>query len=309
MKKIFFTPLVFFSLFWILPLSAQTLFRSEPVRFLALGDSYTIGQSVTVEESWPIQLGRALQEEGLMMEEIKIIAQTGWRTDQLQNSILTEDPETRYNLVSLLIGVNNQYQGGNIETYEAEFEELLKTAIRLAGNNENRVMVLSIPDYAYTPFGNGSASISLAINQFNTVNRRITNQYQVAYHDITPISRQGLDDPSLVASDGLHPSGKMYALWVRQIMLSLDILETTSLHNLTETREIQVFHDHIRVTTAREKSILTIYNIGGQKVFQQNNLAPGPPHRIAIPSLNRGLYLVALEQEGTTVKLAKLVVY
>jgi lysophospholipase L1-like esterase len=197
---------------------SQSVDIDNPVRFLALGDSYTIGQSVPVADRWPEQFAEELRKKDYDVAALKIIAQTGWRTDNLIYAIETERPLIGYNLVSLLIGVNNQYQGASINTYEDEFEELLKTAISLAGDNKESVFVLSIPDYGYTPFGESNQlSISTEINAFNNVNKRITDWYGVAYFDITSISRQGLINTSLVASDGLHPSGEMYARWVELI--------------------------------------------------------------------------------------------
>lgn len=200
----------------------QTIKVSEPVNLLALGDSYTIGQGVGANERWPAQLMQALQEAGFATGELKIIAQTGWRTDNLKNAINQQLPLNGFNLVSLLIGVNNQYQGGTTQAYGPQFEDLLNQAIALAGYNHSKVFVLSIPDYAYTPFGNGNPLISQQIDAFNQVNRNITELYNVAYIDVTPISRGGLANPALIAGDGLHPSGLMYRLWVDEIMLKIE---------------------------------------------------------------------------------------
>ncbi len=209
---------VIFFLFFITSAIGQTIKVREPVSFLALGDSYTIGQSVGATERWPVQFMSELRRLGYGTGELKIIAQTGWRTDNLKNAINQQLPLNGYNLVSLLIGVNNQYQGGDILTYAKEFEELLVQSLSLAGGSPSHVFVLSIPDYAYTPFGNGSPDISAEIDEFNEINRLITQQYNVKYIDITPISRKGLAQPELVASDGLHPSGLMYAQWVAEIL-------------------------------------------------------------------------------------------
>jgi len=152
---------------------------------------------------------------------LKIIAQTGWRTDQLQNAIQNQNPEIKdstFSIVTLCIGVNNQYQGGNPETYRTEFEQLLNTALTRAGGRRERVFVVSIPDYAYTPFGQGNATISQQIDQFNTINQSITLQYGIAYVNITDISRQGLQTPGLVASDGLHPSASQYTAWLGKLL-------------------------------------------------------------------------------------------
>lgn len=193
------------------------------LNFLALGDSYTIGESVAENERWPNQLANAFREKGINMADPKIIATTGWRTDDLKNAIIRENPDKNFDYVSLLIGVNNQYQGKSAASYAPEFEELLKMAIAFADGKKERVFVLSIPDYGFTPFGKEKKeSITKAIDEFNNVNKSIAEKYDVRYFDITPISRKGFENPSLVANDGLHPSGKMYSEWVRVILKGLE---------------------------------------------------------------------------------------
>lgn len=187
--------------------------------FLALGDSYTIGHSVSEQQRFPVQLLDSLKAEGYPFETVQIIAKTGWTTDELQTAInATEDLEESYGLVSLLIGVNNQYRGRPVKNYIPEFEALLQQAIDFADGNKDRVIVVSIPDYAYTPFGNGRTEISEGIDEYNAANKQITESYGIRYIDITPISREGLDHPELVASDGLHPSGEQYTRWVSAIL-------------------------------------------------------------------------------------------
>lgn len=200
----------------------QSLSTSKPIKFLALGDSYTIGESVDENLNWPNQLSEALVKRGFQIERPKIIATTGWRTDNLKEAIKTARRKEEYSLVSLLIGVNNQYQGKSIEQYGPEFKELLLTAIKLAKGKKENVFVVSIPDYGYTPFGKPKqAEISKAIDQFNEINKSITDKMGVKYVSITEISRLGLDQPDLVAEDGLHPSGKMYSMWVERILQTL----------------------------------------------------------------------------------------
>lgn len=187
-----------------------------PIKYLALGDSYTIGESVQPTGRYPVQFAKQLNDAGIETESPQIIATTGWRTDQLIEAVAnTTFPDT-FDLVSLLIGVNNQFQGKPISTYEKEFEELLQTSIDLAGGDKNRVFVLSIPDYAFTPYGQNSNpnSISEGIDNFNAVNKTITENMGVRYFNITPISRKGVEEPALVASDGLHPSAEQYRRWV-----------------------------------------------------------------------------------------------
>jgi lysophospholipase L1-like esterase len=201
---------------------AQEFPKNKSLKFLALGDSYTIGESVAEDQRWPRKLVEALRKKGYLVEMPHTIATTGWRTDDLMHAINKDHPSKDYDLVSLLIGVNNQYQGKSAAIYSTEFEALLDTAIEHAGNQGSMVFVLSIPDYGFTPFGKKRRSeISSGIDVFNTVNRSIAEKKGVKYIDITDISREGLRDPELVASDGLHPSAKMYGLWVDRIIQSL----------------------------------------------------------------------------------------
>ena len=200
-------------LFVVIVMSSISLYGQSRVNYLALGDSYTIGESVAENERWPNQLAQRLN-----IRTPKIIATTGWRTDDLSGAINAANLKNEYDLVSLLIGVNNQYQGKSAAQYEIEFEDLLKTAIQLAKGKSKNVFVVSIPDYGYTPFGKPKQeTITPQIDEFNRINKRIAGKYQVTYFNITDISRTGLDDPALVAADGLHPSGKMYTLWVEII--------------------------------------------------------------------------------------------
>ncbi len=202
-------------------MSAQ---NSKPLKYLALGDSYTIGESVAEGERWPVQLAAQLRGKGIEIDNPRIIATTGWRTDNLKNAINIAQIKETYDLVSLLIGVNNQYQGKPVDQYAVEYEDLLKTAIALAGGNKAKVFVVSIPDYGFTPFGKPKQEkISKELDEFNEVNKRITESYGIQYFNITDISRDGLDDPELVASDGLHPSGKQYKLWVDRIVGGLKV--------------------------------------------------------------------------------------
>jgi len=189
----------------------------QHTKFLALGDSYTIGESVAEPERWPNQLAAKLK-----IPQPTIIATTGWRTDNLKDAIEAASLKPEYDLVSLLIGVNNQYQGKPIEVYEREFEELLQTAIKLAKGKKKNVFVVSIPDYGFTPFGKAKQEkISTELDQYNAINKSIAAKYNIQYFDITPISRKGFEDTELVAADGLHPSGKMYAQWVELIYSGL----------------------------------------------------------------------------------------
>ena len=191
----------------------------SPLRFLALGDSYTIGESVAENKRWPVQLVAALREQGVHIADPEIIARTGWTTAELNRGIKQAELQGSYDLVSLLIGVNNQYRGLSQAEYRDEFVDLLETAVSLAGGQANRVFVVSIPDWGVTPFANrqNREQIGTAIDAFNTINRTETEKRGIFYIDITEISRKALADGALIADDGLHPSGKMYRLWVEEM--------------------------------------------------------------------------------------------
>lgn len=183
--------------------------------FLALGDSYTIGQSVAEAERFPNITAELLKNMGKGTSVPKIIATTGWTTANLLTELNANPPATNYDVVTLLIGVNNQYQNRSISEYRTEFTQLLLKAISYARGNKTHVFVLSIPDYGVTPFAQNSdtARIAMEIDLFNTVNKEISLANGVQYLDITPISREGKTDNTLHAADGLHPSGKQYRRW------------------------------------------------------------------------------------------------
>ncbi len=195
--------------------SNQPQYNATAKKYLALGDSYTIGQSVAVEERFPNQTNALLATQAVAVNTPDIIAVTGWTTTNLLNALNASPPANDFDFVTLLIGVNNQYQGKSIDEYKNEFTVLLNRAIKYAGNRKSRVFVLSIPDYSVTPFAQGSdtAAISTQIDAFNLANKNITTQLGVTYVDITPVSREAAKDKSLIATDGLHPSGKQYKRW------------------------------------------------------------------------------------------------
>lgn len=199
-----------------------------PIRYLALGDSYTIGESVPSDKNYPNQLVTALRNAEVSMEDAQIIAKTGWTTDELNAAIQEASPDTTFHIVSLLIGVNNQFRGWSMATYTVEFEDLLKQAIRFANGDQSKVFVVSIPDYAYTPYGQSHEpdNISKGIDDFNDINRTITKKYNISYFDITPISRKGIVEPILVATDKLHPSGEQYTRWVELIVSDIQKMVT-----------------------------------------------------------------------------------
>lgn len=187
-----------------------------PFNYLALGDSYTFGQTVDAKDRYPDILSDSLAQDGFRNDSTIILARTGWTTSDLLQAIEQENLQDTFSMVSLLIGVNNQFRGGSIEQYETEFKELLQIAIQYTGGNKEKVFVISIPDYGYTPFGlnRDTMMITQEINEFNALNKMISDDMGISYFDITPISRLGLVEPELVTADNLHPSGKMYQRWV-----------------------------------------------------------------------------------------------
>ena len=186
------------------------------VDILALGDSYTIGESVAEGERWPVLLAAALRAGGQPVAEPRIIARTGWTTDELAQAIAAAKPGSDYDLVTLLIGVNDQYRGRSINDYPERFSALLAQAIGFAGGRPGRVLVLSIPDWGATPYATGRdrAKIAAEIDAYNALNRAATEAAGARYVDVTPVSREAATDAGLLAPDGLHPSGAMYARWV-----------------------------------------------------------------------------------------------
>lgn len=188
-------------------------------RLLALGDSYTIGEAVAENERWPEQFISMLEKCGVEFDTPEIIATTGWTTGELLLAIESANPQGPYDMVSLLIGVNNQYRGHSLEDYKVEFEKLLKKAIFFAEGDVKRVLVISIPDWGVTPFAadRDGEKIAIEIDAFNKENKSISSSYGVDYIDITPHSRLALHDHSLTASDKLHPSNRVYTYWAELI--------------------------------------------------------------------------------------------
>jgi len=185
------------------------------LRFLALGDSYTIGEAVDPADRWPVQLVARLRERSVDIDDPEIIATTGWTTDELDAGIDEAAPRGPYDLVSLLIGVNNQYRGRTEAEYRAQFRRLLVRAVGFAAGGAGRVLVLSIPDWSVTPFAreSGRSDAGDAIDRFNAIARAEAELAGAAWLDVTPSSRRAADDPALIAGDGLHPVGATYTEW------------------------------------------------------------------------------------------------
>lgn len=190
-----------------------------PFKYLALGDSYTIGHDVPEEKRYPSQLVDSLAKNGFNPVTVDIIARTGWTTDELSAAMDPFNFNAPYDLVTLLIGVNNQYRGRDTENYSIEFTALLKRAIVLAGKDPSRVIVLSIPDWGVTPFARDrdKEKISFEIDAYNSINRRISLEQGVSWLDVTAVSREATHRSELLAPDGLHPSALMYHYWTKDL--------------------------------------------------------------------------------------------
>ena len=187
--------------------------------YLAFGDSYTIGEKVKTAENFPNKVVALLREQELDFKEPAIVAKTGWTTDELEAGIKKAKLKQHYDFVTLLIGVNNQYRERSVVDYIPQFEDLLKRALRFAGHKPEHVIVLSIPDWGVTPFAEGRDRQQIAgqIDEYNAANKLIAEKYKVHYIDITPGTREAANDKELVAVDGLHPSGKEYAKWAKEV--------------------------------------------------------------------------------------------
>ena len=192
------------------------------MKYLALGDSYTIGEGVAEDGRWPVLLARALRGEGLPVADPRIIAATGWTTDELAAAMDAAEPLGTQGCVSLLVGVNDQYRGRSVEQYRDGFHPLLERAIGLASGGTRRVLVLSIPDWGVTPFGAASgrdlARVARELDAYNACAERLCAQHGVCFVDVTGISRERGADPEMLAEDGLHPSAEMYRLWTERAL-------------------------------------------------------------------------------------------
>jgi lysophospholipase L1-like esterase len=200
--------------------TAQSAREHAPMRYLALGDSYTIGEGVEPDGRWPVQLAAALRADGIVIDDPKLIAATGWTTDALSAAIDAAEPlDDDYALVSVLIGVNNQYRGRAVDEYARAFAVLLERAIGFAGRRADRVVVLAIPDWGVTPFaaqsGRDTAAIARELDAYNAAAANICADRGVAFVDIAPISRRRGSQAQMLAADGLHPSAALYAEWAR----------------------------------------------------------------------------------------------
>ena len=282
----------------------QTLHIQNPIRFLALGDSYTIGHNVPVNARWPVQLSDSLNARGIQLDTLRIIATTGWRTDNLINAIKNQHLEDQeYNLVSLLIGVNNQYQGRPFSQYMTEFPALVDSAIHYAGGDKSKVFIVSIPDWAYTPYGQQSSNpnqISAEIDQYNLFAKQIADNLQIAFFDITPSSRLGLQNPSYVAGDGLHPSGIQYTEWIKLILEFIDTQITSTNENQNHTLEVNlspnptsdIINIEFPASHSEPSFHVKVYNLTGKLMSEQSIV--GNSCEISLGDMPDGLYLIKI---------------
>jgi len=285
---------------------SQKIQVQEPIRYLALGDSYTIGESVDATQRWPVQLMDSLTAKGLQVDTLVINARTGRTTPELLEVIKGKKYEHQnFNLVSVLIGVNDQYQNKPIADYPRYFREVLDSALRYVHQDTGQVFVLSIPDYAYTPFGQNQnpTRISREIDQYNEINKRIAEEYQISYFDITPISRWGLDTALWTANDGLHPSARQYTAWVELILQHL--VTQTRTKSGFKGENFKIFpnpaHQWIQMTHSGNLEgpyDMQLMDIRGNVVKEKNDIS-ARALTIDLLGLQEGHYLVcAIDSKG-----------
>ena len=285
-----------------LSLSAQEVRVDAELNMLALGDSYTIGESVDMDARWPHQLIRQLRSMGVSAADPDYIARTGWTTRNLLGWIQTSPPEEKeYNLVSILIGVNNQYQGMDIASYEPDLRKIIEIGLDIVDQDSSRLMILSIPDYAYTPYGNGFTNISKEIDAYNEIKRRVAEEYGIAFIYITDISREGLDNPSLVAADGLHPSEEQYKRWVQTIIprMRLPLNLSSEKQGQRKNDQIELYPNPAGSLVHMDASVdieeIRIYNPLGQVILDQE--VDSLPASIDLGRLEKGSYTLCARLE------------
>lgn len=195
-------------------------YNGSPISFIALGDSYTIGTGIQPVNSWPYQLQDSLLNRGFSVDTTEIIATNGWTTTNLLTAIENREDSSTFDLVGVLIGVNNQYQNLDLDIYRTEFRQIIEKAIYFAGGDTSRIFILSIPNYGVTPFGKNRNPVIIKqeLEVYNDIANNIGDEFDIPFVNITPISELAANDTSLLASDNLHPSAKMYALWIQKML-------------------------------------------------------------------------------------------
>ena len=256
------------------------------IKYLALGDSYTIGASVVEEKRWPNQFIDSLRNLGFNIEKNDIIATSGWTTSSLINAISSADLEPDYNLVSILIGVNNFYQNKPVSIYRKELSEIIDSVLVLTNQDTQALFLVTIPDYGYTPFGENSIpSISADTDLYNGIKDSTAAKYGIPVFDITAISREGLNDPELVAIDGLHPSAKQYKLWVDLILNQMIGVPSSVKPTQRDYYNAYLSNENLIFKSLAE-GLLKISKITGETISQKNIEL----NEEYILPLNRGLY-------------------
>jgi len=267
----------------------QNFPTNQSIKILSLGDSYTIGAGINFNDTYPNQLADTLASMGFIVDTVAIVAKSGWTTTNLLNALNENPINNSFNFVTLLIGVNNEFQNLSLNTYKKEFEELLQMALQYAGNREKQVLVISIPDYYYTPFGLGYSQaagyddISERIDLFNNINLEIANDYNIDYLNITPISRKGLEQPELVSTDKLHPSAKMYKIWIDSLMAQATFSEIDTLVNVanymqSSNKPVSVrLQDKVWYITNHSKgsALIYLYTLEGKLIAKRKIPASG----------------------------------
>ena len=283
---------------------AQYVRIDQEVNMLALGDSYTIGESVDTSGRWPHQLIDELRILGVSAIYPDYIATTGWTSKRLIQAMnYMIDEEKSYNLVSILIGVNNQYQGVSIASFEPDLRTIIHKALNVVEQDSSRIFMLSIPDYAYTPFGGGNEKISEEIDAYNNIKRRVAGEYGIAFIDITPISREGLGNTALVASDGLHPSEIQYSRWVEAIIPRLRINLPLSSEDVRgwEGADVRVYPNpatsEVYIDAAEEISRISIFSATGSLVADQSIRAL--PAKMDLSDLEPGIFTLRIHMKNS----------
>ncbi len=268
------------------------------ISYLALGDSYTIGASVDPNGRWPNQFIDSLVKLGYTINRNDIVATTGWNTRSLLNGMNNANLQPQYNLVSILIGVNNFYQNRPVDQYRNELSEIIDSALVLVNQDTNAVFLVTIPDYGYTPFGQSQiSSISANTDLYNSIKDSTAKEYGIPVYEITEISREGLNDPDLVASDDLHPSAKQYGLWVDKI-----IDEMLSFSTNIEKLDFLIESDGLLIH-ADEAALLKVFDFNG-KLLKQSSLSKNSNFKV---ELHAGTYVLNL-QSAKGIKVSKVII-
>lgn len=294
-----------FTLFLFLIINTYSFSQTLPnsIKYLALGDSYTIGSSVNEFDRWPNQFIDSLQKVGFQIEKNDIIATAGWTTSSLLQAIGNSNFENDYNLVSILIGVNNFYQKKSVDLFRKELTAIIDSALIFTNQDTNALFLVTIPDYGYTPFGQGQlGSISVDTDLYNSIKDSTAKVYGINVYDITDISRQGLIDVDLIAVDDLHPSAKQYSLWVDKIIGEMIGLETLKLETKFSYFELTQGPDYIHICS-KYNGFISISDINGKRVYAKE-VNENISKKL---TLKKGVYIVSM-QNKSVLQVEKIVI-